>query len=95
MEIGKDLMDYLEELSRLQLTEEEKEKTKKDLASILSYMDTLNELDTGASEPVSHAISLVNIFRVDEVKNQDKRKEILSNAPEQKDGFFVVPKTVE
>ena len=36
-----------------------------------------------------------NVFREDVVVNGDDRENILKNAPEQKDGAFVVPKTFE
>ena len=95
MEITEELMNYLEELGRLTLTEEEKIRTQKDLNAILNYMEKLNELDTQDVEPSSHAISMVNVFREDVVTNRDERKRILSNAPKQSDGAFGVPRVVE
>lgn len=95
MEITLDLISYLEDLGRIRLTEAEKAKTLIDLRSILGYIDKLNELDTDSVEPLSHAFLLTNAFREDEVQNADRRDEILSNAPAQKDGCFKVPKTVE
>jgi len=95
MEITMDLVSYLENLGRIRLTEEEKEKTRTDLGAILGYIDKLNELDTGSVEPLSHAFPLTNVFREDIVTNGDLRDEILANAPDQKDGAFRVPKTVE
>lgn len=95
MEITNELVDYLEQLGRIRLSDEEKEKTAKDLGSILGYIDKLNELDTEGVEPMSHAFGRTNVFREDEVTNDDMREDILSNAPESKDGTFLVPKTVE
>ena len=42
---------------------------------------------------MSHAFKVQNVFREDEVTNGDDRENILKNAPEEKDGMFVVPKT--
>lgn len=95
MEITMDLILYLEELARIRLTDEEKKKTLIDLKSILTYMDKLNELDTSAVEPLSHAFPITNVYREDEVTNANLRDAILANAPAQKDGCFKVPKTVE
>lgn len=95
MDITMDLISYLEKLGRIRLTEEEKEKTRIDLSSILGYIDKLNELDTDSVEPLSHAFPITNVFREDIVTNSDRRDAILSNAPAQKDGSFKVPKTVE
>ena len=44
---------------------------------------------------MSHVFSVHNVFREDVVTNEDLREEILANAPEQKEGQFEVPKTVE
>ena len=95
MDITMDLISYLEKLGRIRLTEEEKERTRIDLSSILGYIDKLNELDTDSVEPLSHAFPITNVFREDIVTNSDRRDAILSNAPAQKDGSFKVPKTVE
>jgi len=95
MDITMDLISYLEKLGRIQLTDNEKEKTLIDLRSILGYIDKLNELDTDSVEPLSHAFPITNVFREDVVTNSNRREAILSNAPAQKDGSFKVPKTVE
>ena len=95
MDITMDLISYLEKLGRIRLTDEEKEKTRIDLGSILGYIDKLNELDTDSVEPLSHAFPITNVYREDVVTNGDRRDAILSNAPAQKDGSFKVPKTVE
>lgn len=95
MDITMDLISYLEKLGRIRLTDEEKEKTRIDLSSILGYIDKLNELDTDSVEPLSHAFPITNVYREDAVTNGDRRDAILSNAPAQKDGSFKVPKTVE
>ena len=95
MEITESLMIYLEELSRLNLTGDEKQRTQKDLNSILKYMDKLNELDTSDVEPSSHAIPMVNVFREDIVTNKDDRERILANAPDRSNGAFRVPRILE
>ena len=95
MEITSELTDYLQQLGRIRLTPEENEKTMKDLGAILGYIDKLNELDTAGTEQMSHAFGRTNVFREDEVTNDDMRDAILQNAPESKDGAFLVPKTVE
>ncbi|MCD7905982.1 MAG: Asp-tRNA(Asn)/Glu-tRNA(Gln) amidotransferase subunit GatC [Clostridiales bacterium] len=95
MIIDDKLIDYLEELSRLRLTEEEKEKEKTDLSKIISYVDKLGELDTENREAMSHPFDYTNNFRTDEAKPSFDRELILQNAPKKKDGCFQVPKTVE
>lgn len=93
--ISDEIIEYVGILAKLELSEEEKEQAKKDMANMLDYIDTLNELDTSGVEPMSHVFPVNNVFREDVVTNEDDRDEILANAPEAKDGAFVVPKTFD
>ena len=95
MVITDELISYLEELARIRLSEEAEQKAKEDLQKILAYIDTLNELDTEGVEPMSHSFPIKNVLREDEVRPSTDRELILSNAPKQKDGCFMVPRTVE
>lgn len=94
-QINDETIEYVGILAKLELSPEEKEQAKKDMNSMLDYIDKLNELDTANVEPMSHVFSIHNVFREDQVENGDKREQILANAPEQKDSLFKVPKTVE
>lgn len=93
--ISDETIEYVGILAKLELSDEEKEQAKKDMANMLDYIDTLNELDTSGIEPMSHVFPVNNVFREDVVTNGDDREEILANAPEAKEGAFVVPKTFD
>ena len=93
--ISDDTIEYVGILAKLELDKEEKEQAKKDMESMLDYIDKLNELDTEDVVPMSHTFSVHNVFREDIVTNGDDRENMLFNAPEQKDGAYQVPKTVE
>lgn len=95
MQIDRNLVMYLEKLGRIELSEEQRTASEKDLQDILTYIDTLNELDTDGVEPASHSFPVANVMRADAVTNTAQRAAVLQNAPNQKDGCFVVPKTVE
>ncbi|MDE5866785.1 MAG: Asp-tRNA(Asn)/Glu-tRNA(Gln) amidotransferase subunit GatC, partial [Lachnospiraceae bacterium] len=86
---------YVGILAKLELSENEKEQAKKDMGRMLDYIDKLGELDTEGVEPMSHVFPVQNVFREDVVTNTDTREQLLSNAPEQKDGMFAVPRTFE
>lgn len=60
---------------------------------MLDYIDKLDELDTEGVEPMSHVFPVQNVFREDIIENSDTREQLLANAPEQKNGMFMVPKT--
>lgn len=92
--ISDDTIEYVGILAKLELSQEEKEQAKKDMANMLDYIDTLNELDTEGVQPMSHVFPVNNVFREDVVVNGDDRENIILNAPEAKDGSFMVPKTV-
>ena len=93
--ISDETIDYVGILAKLELSDEEKEQAKKDMGSMLDYIDKLNELDTTGIEPMSHVFSVQNVFREDIVTNGDDRENILKNAPAQKDNMFMVPKTFD
>lgn len=91
--ITDETIEYVGILAKLELSDEEKEQAKKDLAEMLDYIDELGQLNTDGIEPMSHVFSVHNVFREDVVINGDDRENILKNAPEEKDGMFVVPNT--
>ena len=93
MAITDETIEYVAALAKLDLTDEER--AKKDLGNIIGYVDTMNQLDTTGIEPMSHVFAYHNVFREDLVTNGPDRDNILANAPEEKDGGFKVPRTVE
>ena len=93
--ISDETIEYVGILAKLELSDEEKEAAKKDMGRMLDYIDKLSELDTTGVEPMSHVFPVQNVFREDVVTNGDDREAILKNAPEEKDGMFVVPRTFE
>lgn len=93
--ISDETIEYVGILAKLELSPEEKENAKKDMGEMLDYIDKLNELDTTGVEPMSHVFPMANVFREDVVTNGDDRENMLKNAPEAKDGSYLVPKTVE
>lgn len=95
MKVTKELVDYVAQLSRLELTEEQNEKAQKELGAIIDYADTLNNVNTDGIEPLSHVFAVKNVMREDVVKESRDRDELLSNAPMRDEEAFLVPKTVE
>lgn len=89
------VMANTELLAKLALTEEEREKSRKEMEKILGYVDKLNELDTEGVEPLVSLFPVENVFREDTVVNGDMREELLKTAPRKKNGQYKVPRTVE
>ena len=80
--ISDETIEYVGILAKLELSESEKEDAKKDMASMLDYIDKLGELDTTGVEPMSHVFPVNNVMREDVVTNGDGSKATLANAPE-------------
>ena len=93
--ISDETIEYVGILSKLELSEEEKEQAKKDMGSMLDSIDKLNELDTTGIEPMSHVFPVQNVFREDVVTNGDESEKTLKNAPGEKDNMFMVPRTFD
>ena len=87
-------VEYVAALARLQFTDAEKEKFTHQLNAILSYMEKLNEIDTTHVEPLSHVVTVENVFRDDIARPSSPREEMLKNAPDATDEFFKVPRVI-
>ena len=87
-------ISHVADLARLNMSPEEGEAMARQLDEILSYVAKLNELDTDGVAPTTHAISIVNAFREDEVNPSLPREKTLANAPRQNGESFVVPRVI-
>lgn len=72
MPISRSEIEHIAELSRLSLTEAEKDKFGLQLDSILDYISRLNEVDTKNIEPTAQVSGLVDVWRSDEVQEWDR-----------------------
>jgi len=82
-------------LARLRLSDEEVLKFAAQLNQTLDYITKLNELDVSRVEPTAHAVPLVNVTRLDEIRPSLSNEDALRNAPASANGLFLVPKIVE
>jgi len=89
-------VEYIAKLSRLELSKEEKERYSEQLSSVLEYVEQLKKVDTENVEGTANVTGLSNIEREDKiVESGVTHEDIAKNAPEFKDGFFVVPGVFE
>lgn len=82
-------------LARLELSDQEKQRLTTDLNTILDQFARLQELDTTAVPPTSHSLRLQNVFRDDETRPSLPREAATANAPDTRDGNFIVPQIVD
>ncbi len=94
MKITRNEVEHVATLARLNMSEEELDRMTGQLDTILSYVAKLDELDTAGVVPTTHAFSINNAFREDEVQESLPLKEALANAPKDNGESFVVPKII-
>jgi len=94
MKISPEEVVYVANLAHLDMKPEEVERMTRQLDTILSYVDKLNELATEDIPPTTHAISIHNAFRPDAVRESLPRDEALANGPQQNGETFVVAKVI-
>jgi aspartyl-tRNA(Asn)/glutamyl-tRNA(Gln) amidotransferase subunit C len=95
MKIARQEVEQVAKLARLELSDQEREKLTDQLSGILTYVETLNALDTGGVEPTSHVLDIKNVMREDRGVPGLSRERALANAPEHAAGHYKVPKIIE
>ena len=93
--MDKILISELETLSKLKISDSEKEKLSKQLSEIIDYFNILGELDTDSTGPADTFGALVNVLRADEVKPSLSPNVVTACAHDTENSAFCVPKTVE
>lgn len=95
MELNKELVDYLANLSKIELSDKDSADMLTELTEIINYMEILKTLDTENAKELSHVFSITNVMRNGIVNDSSPREDILRNAPVSNGEAFVVPKAVE
>ena len=85
----------LSKMAKLNLPEDESEKIEKYMEILVKDLERLAEVDTDNVKPFVHATERTNVLREDKVVKEIDKETLLANAPEQSNGYFKVPKTVE
>jgi aspartyl-tRNA(Asn)/glutamyl-tRNA(Gln) amidotransferase subunit C len=95
MEIDDKLIEKLETLSKLKLSDDEKHVLKGELGSIMDMFADISSIDTTGVEPLRHITDAVNVMREDIAHNELTTAQGLSNAPKSQYPYFAVPKVIE
>lgn len=95
MEIKREDIIHLADLSDFSLSETEITSLGQDLQDIIGYISQLEELDTDNIEPTYQVFEMENVWRADEILPQDAtREELLALTKEEKDNQIKVPKVL-
>ena len=95
MAVDKDTVAQIAKLARIKVDDAQQEALTKELSNILGWIDELGELDTEGVQPMTSVVEVQHSLRKDAVEDGDRQDDILKNAPESKQGYFVVPRVVE
>jgi aspartyl-tRNA(Asn)/glutamyl-tRNA(Gln) amidotransferase subunit C len=104
MKIAREDVMRVAELAHLELTETEFETFSRQLDSILTYVEKLNELNTDGVEPMAQVVppgaanaapSAGTPLREDIVEPCAVIVEVLAGAPDPEPPYFRVPKVIE
>jgi len=88
--LTRDDVRHVAMLARLGLEPGEEDFYVEQLGAILAHIDRLAEVDTDAIPPTAQVVPLVNRMRDDVPRPGLTREQALANAPETRDGMFVV-----
>ena len=95
MSVDKATVARIARLARINVPEDRQEQLVGELNGILDWIAELDEVDTGAVEPLASVTGHGLPRRSDEVTDGNRVDEVLANVPETAGGLFVVPKVVE
>ena len=95
MQINREEIIHIAKLANLSLTDEEIDKYTNDMEEILTFANTVNNVNTDNVDELASLDENYNVFRKDEVKVFENREELLKNAPSQEDGMFKIPKVIK
>ena len=88
--LSKEEVIKIARLARIGVTDAEVEKFQKELSAVLDYVEDLKQVNVEGLEEVAQVTGLVNVQREDKAIDYGNREEILSQAPEIKDGYYKV-----
>ncbi len=83
------------DLAYIEIDENEAKETLTHLSGIFNLIESMQAVDTSAVEPMSHAQSVVQRLREDEVTETDQRELYQSIAPQVEAGLYLVPQVIE
>lgn len=86
---------HVAELSRIEISDEKKEKFTSELSSIISHVEDLESAPTEDIKPISQITNLENVMREDKIMEGLPIDKILQNAPDKKDNFIKTKKVFE
>ena len=95
MSIDKATAARVAHLARIRVKDEDLETLAAELSGILGWVEQLAEVDVEGVEPMTSVTPMRMKKREDVVNDGGRASDIVANAPETEDNYFLVPKVVE
>jgi aspartyl-tRNA(Asn)/glutamyl-tRNA(Gln) amidotransferase subunit C len=95
MSVDSAVVRRIAHLARIAVEENEVERLRGELNAILSFVETLSEVDVEGVEPIASVLPMEMKKRADVVTDGAIADDVLANAPVKEDHYFVVPKVIE
>ena len=95
MSLTKEQVAHVARLARIHMSDEELDKYGPQMNNILGFVEQLSEVDTDNVDPLPSPVDIKLHLREDGINDGGMADDVLANAPEQLEDFFVVPKVVE
>ena len=95
MAIDTDTAKRVAKLARIQVDDADLPALASEFTAILGFIEQLNEVDVKGIDPMTSVTPIRLYRRPDVVTDGDQAQQVLSNAPDAREGFFAVPKVVE
>lgn len=95
MSVDTNTVKRVAHLARIAVDDDQAEKMTGELNAILGFVEQLNEVEIDGVEPMTSVVATDMKKRVDGVTDGGYASDVVGNAPETEDNFFIVPKVVE
>ena len=95
LELTADEVRHIAQLARVALSDDEVERFRAELSSILQHCQVLSSIDTADVPPTAQSFNLVNVERADEPASSEPTEQVLANAPRREADYFRVRAVLE
>lgn len=90
MSIDRETVDHVARLARLALSDEERDRLREQLSTILGHINAIAEADTSGVPASANILPMTNIMSQDASRPSTPTRELIENAPAREDGYFRV-----
>ena len=95
MEVTEKVVKNIAELAQLEVNQQEMNRLKTGMQTILDLAKQMESVDTNGIEPIYNPLDAIQRLREDEVTEKNQRALYQSIAPATEDGLYLVPRVIE